>query len=473
MSFTAPSITATIEKGGSLYQAQFSYEQFGEWQGTILRKHLNADGTVEHEIDYPGNWDASIQVRNQSSSSAGNYSTDDSRNLWTVISDVEGGGYIGNWDNLNDDNALLLEPDMEMLGFQVTNYHTSTSRCGGDDTTDDEVRGLFRFLAGQDFFDYDGDCTTGANDTGTTELRDHVLGDIYHSQLIEVGAPDGNVEFSSNNEEAYFRSINNYQAFKTAQQNRRNVIYAGSNSGLIHAFNAETGDEEWAFLPPILIGKLPNIINESLNGSVDGSKGGSNAIFGVDGSPVVHDVFIKGLTPLGTIEESPSWHTILFVPFGRGGSGFTVLDVTNPIVEPAAGPLHMFTVYNDYINNVVHIADHDGDLTSYEYASGQASLTQSEEGQIALNNYNQARQDDGEDTLWTQDTIDDAIADGTFTVETAPVVGDIQTPAPTTNRDNRSSCQGPDPAGADDVDNFLFNGTNSCYTGRTFNFVDI
>ena len=53
--------------------------------------------------------------------------------------------------------ALLLEPDMEMLGFQVTNCHTSTSRCGGDDTTDDEVKGLFRFLAGQGFFDYDRD----------------------------------------------------------------------------------------------------------------------------------------------------------------------------------------------------------------------------------------------------------------------------------------------------------------------------
>ena len=84
---------------------------------------------------------------------------------------------------------------------------------------------------------------------------------------------------------------------------------------MIHAFNAETGDEEWAFLPPILIGKLPNIINESLNGSVDGSNGGSNAIFGVDGSPVVHDVFIKGLTPQGILETSPSWHTILSVSY--------------------------------------------------------------------------------------------------------------------------------------------------------------
>ena len=39
LSFTAPSITATIQEGGSLYQAQFAYEQFGEWQGTILRSH--------------------------------------------------------------------------------------------------------------------------------------------------------------------------------------------------------------------------------------------------------------------------------------------------------------------------------------------------------------------------------------------------------------------------------------------------
>ena len=40
LAFTAPSITATIQEGGSLYQAQFAYEQYGEWQGTILRKNL-------------------------------------------------------------------------------------------------------------------------------------------------------------------------------------------------------------------------------------------------------------------------------------------------------------------------------------------------------------------------------------------------------------------------------------------------
>ena len=439
LSFTAPSITATIEQGGSLYQAQFEYEQYGEWKGTILRKRLFADGRVAHDPNFPGNWNAAEQVRLQSSGSA-DYSGDDSRNLWTVIPDADG-GYIGNWDNLNDDNAELLIPEMEMLGFRLSNYHTTSSTCGGLDTTIDEARGLFRFLAGQDFFDYDGDCTT--NPQGTVELRDHVLGDIYHSQLIEIGAPNASVEFDAQNEEAYFRTINNYQGFINSHQNRRSVVYAGSNSGLLHAFNAETGQEEWAFLPPVLIGKLPTLINSALDGRVGGDKGGSNAIFGVDGSPVVHDVFIKGLEPDGTISTTEDWHTILFVPFGRGGSGFTVLDVTNPIVENGLGPLHMFTVYNDYINNVVYRVDSDGLITSYEYSSGSASLGQSEEGVTALNNYNTAAAADG----------------GTDS-------------ATTTNRDNIQACQTQTELAALGQ-NFKTNGTNSCFEGTTFTFKDI
>ena len=141
-----------------------------------------------------------------------------------------------------------------------------------------------------------------------------MLGDIYHSQLIEIGPPDGNTDFENNNEEAYYRSVKNYQSFKTKHANRKNFVYAGSNSGVLHAINAETGDEEWAFVPPFIAGKFPTIVNEDLDGATEGiaagnPAGGSNAIFGVDGSPVVHDVWIKGLTEDGILEDSESWHT--------------------------------------------------------------------------------------------------------------------------------------------------------------------
>ena len=432
LAFTAPSITATIQQGGSLYQAQFAYEQFGEWKGTILRKTLNADGTVEHDSNAPGNWDAAVQVRSQSSGGPSDPSTSDNRNIWTPLSDPSY-DYIGNWDNVSDTTSSLLEGEMTRLGFELSNYHSSTSNCGGDDTTDDERDGLLRFLAGQDFFDYDGDCNT-------TELREHVLGDIYHSQLIEIGAPDGNTQFTDNNQEAYFRTINNYQAFKSAQQNRRDVLYAGSNSGLLHALNAETGNEEWAFLPPFLVGKLPTLINANLDGKVDGFQGGSNAIFGVDGSPIVHDVFMKGLTPEGDVEVSPSWHTILFQPFGRGGSGFSVLDVTTPLVRDGAGPLHMFTVYNDYINNVVYIMDYDGEVRSEEYYSSSASLSLSEEAEKAQSNLNSAVDTDG--------GLDSGV---------------------TTQQDVIAACQ----SNADATNNFRTDGTASCYIGKTFTFNDI
>ena len=51
-------------------------------------------------------------------------------------------------------------------------------------------------------------------------------------------------------------------------KNRKSIIYAGSNSGILHAINAKTGQEEWAFVPPFIAGKFPNVINPDLDGSV-------------------------------------------------------------------------------------------------------------------------------------------------------------------------------------------------------------
>ena len=66
------------------------------------------------------------------------------------------------------------------------------------------------------------------------------------------------------------------------------------------------------------------MVNQNLNRA---GKGGSNAIYGVDGSvTVVHDMYFKSALD----SSSKKWHTILFVPYGRGGAGFSVLDVTDP-----------------------------------------------------------------------------------------------------------------------------------------------
>ena len=63
LSFSAPSITATIQEGGDLYQGQFEYVKGGEWVGHLMRKEVTSNGTVLHEAD--GNWDAADKVREQ------------------------------------------------------------------------------------------------------------------------------------------------------------------------------------------------------------------------------------------------------------------------------------------------------------------------------------------------------------------------------------------------------------------------
>ena len=429
LAFTAPSITATIQEGGSLYQAQFAYEQFGEWQGTILRKQLNADGTVNHNTDAGnqfGNWSAATVIRGQSTEG----SAQDDRQIWSALQGVP---YRGNWDNFNINNSDAINVLFDQLGYTVQDYYrpasTVCAEIHQDNILGDERIGLINFIKGNDYFDYDGDCNV-------IEVRSHVMGDIYHSQLIEVGAPDANVLFRGTNEEAYYRASNGYQSFASANSNRTNVLYAGSNSGLLHAINAETGREEWAFVPPFIAALLPQIINDELQGEVDGDKGGTNPIFGVDGSPVVHDVFIQGYNNAGELEASKSWRTLLFVPYGRGGAGFSVLDVTNPIPNGDNGPIHMFSVYNDKINETIFVADHEGEITQYEYNSSSSSLLNTSEGELATDNYNEARDADEE-------------------------VGDDVT----TQQDAIAACQ-------TDA-NFKDSGTNSCFIGSSFHYPDL
>ena len=424
LAFTAPSITATIQEGGSLYQAQFAYEQYGEWQGTILRKTLNADGSVDHDMSTPGNWDASVEVQAQAGAGAGA-----NRNIWSAI---EGVDYIGGeyaWNNFHTNYQSDIQIALESLDYTISDYHTSSTDCGAQD----EVAGLILYMRGDDFFNYRGDCSK------IDKTRPHVLGDIYHSQLIEVAEPDGNIDFTDTNEEAYWRSINDYQNYKQSYADRKSVIYAGSNSGMLHAINAKTGQEEWAFIPPPMVGLLPKVINENLNGIVDGNAGGTNSMFGVDGSPVVHDVFIKGLGLDGEWETTKNWHSILFIPYGRGGAGFSVLDVTNTVIKNNQGPMHMFSIFNDSINNRVLHYDHEGLIRTYAYSSSTISASQSKEAKKARKK---------EDKAENADLDLDANGDDY------------------TNRDPIAACQTND----DVSGNFYANGTNACYKGTTFTF---
>ena len=168
-----------------------------------------------------------------------------------------------------------------------TTYITTTSLGVSTAAERDEV---IDFIHGWDAWDWDSDGITN-------EKRDWILGGIIHSRPVVI-----------------------HYASKGYD-----VIYAGGNDGMLHAFRddkgttADDGKELWGFIPPDLLGNLKNF-NSSL---------ASLQIF-VDGSP-------KAWTGTNPITGQPQ--TILIFGERRGGNHYYALDVTDPEV-----PLFLWSI---------------------------------------------------------------------------------------------------------------------------------
>lgn len=128
--------------------------------------------------------------------------------------------------------------------------------------------------------------------------RTHILGDIVNSEAIYVRAP------------VYDYVDAGYSTFKSSNSTRKAMVYVGANDGMLHAFDANTGDELWAYIPKLLHPMLYRLADKYY---------ATNHQFYVDGSPTVGDVYFGG-----------AWHTILVGGFNGGGRGYYALDVTDP-----------------------------------------------------------------------------------------------------------------------------------------------
>jgi hypothetical protein len=311
LTFSTPAVTSEITKDNFIYQSTFSYAPNKQWEGSLKKYQLNSDSTIGNLV-----WDAGSRLNSKSASS---------RQLWTV-------GLSGT--GLNNFTTTY-RSELKTL-FQ-------SSLTSSDAQTDN----LINFVRGVDTYDQDGD-------NNTSEER-YKLNDIYRSQISIVGPPSSSISYTSIYEDSYYRSVNNYSNFINGINcggscaNRKEIALAGSNAGILHAFDTSTGDELWGFIPPSMLNKLPKIISSTPNVT--------NAIYGVDGSPVVKDIYYGG-----------SWRTIAITGLGRGGNSYFAIDITNPL-----SPSHLFTIENDDIGKVVNFWNSSGSKTTYLYSFGSVS----------------------------------------------------------------------------------------------------
>lgn len=147
-----------------------------------------------------------------------------------------------------------------------------------------------------------GDATNEGTAAGKFRVRPSKLGDIVNSSPVFVGAPEFNYR------DTLETGGEAYSDFRRNNIDRQAVLYAGANDGMLHAFNADTGDEVLAFVPGAVFPNLKELSKQSYS-----------HLFYVDGPPNMGDVFFDG-----------SWHTVLAGGLNKGGKGVYALDITDP-----------------------------------------------------------------------------------------------------------------------------------------------
>jgi len=166
--------------------------------------------------------------------------------------------------------------------------------------------------------------------SGAYRARTSLLGDIVNSKPVVVGTPAYQFYDSANP---------GYSAFKSQYANRKNVVFAGANDGMLHAFNGSitpttspattpdpnAGQELFAYIPSFAYGT-------STTASTTGLASLGNPSFThhylVDAPAGEFDVDFGNTYQASS--TTPDWHTILIGGLGKGGKGLYAIDVTDP-----------------------------------------------------------------------------------------------------------------------------------------------
>jgi hypothetical protein len=114
-------------------------------------------------------------------------------------------------------------------------------------------------------------------------------------------------------------------SFAGMHKDRRSIIFVGANDGMIHAIDARTGYEVWAFIPYNLLPKLRTLLDGQAVEQYD---------YFVDSSPKIAEVKIAG-----------AWRSLLLIGEGPGGTFYQAFDVTEAGmgVDPSLGDLGSVT----------------------------------------------------------------------------------------------------------------------------------
>jgi type IV pilus assembly protein PilY1 len=320
-SFSAPTVSINAfnrtQNLNDLYMAVFATELTRKWEGNVKKYAIKAVGSDFSIVDYRG-----IEAVG-----AKGFFTEDSQSIWyksadgalaplggaaALIPDPEADADVPR-RILTDNDAGSLVPLRTFASGLSTTDAKDMFELGAlpddDAVVAAEVSKLVEWLYGQDTYDEypprvddDGKRIDG---NGVTAERKQLMGDPLHSRpaVVVYGAKGADGKPDPNDA----------------------VVYITTNEGLLHAIDARTGKEKWAFAPKDLLYRLDFLRNFSSETSLKDRT--SKLFYGLDGTVRVLRI---DRDKDGPIEASREDRVFIYIGMRRGGSSYFALDVTNP-----------------------------------------------------------------------------------------------------------------------------------------------
>jgi hypothetical protein len=146
------------------------------------------------------------------------------------------------------------------------------------------------------------------------------------------------------------------------------TVFVGANDGMLHAIDAVTGRERWAYVPSMVLSRMKNLAINAL--------------------PFVHDYFVDGAINVSTISSGTK--RVLVGALGAGGKGLYALDISDssrlaPATESAAANNVLWEITPTTLNNAANTSFAN---LGYTYAGPTIAKVNGVDAVIVGNGYN-------------------------------------------------------------------------------------
>lgn len=289
--------SSRVEAGSQVYLSY--YHPLNDW-GQLTASNLVSDASGNVSISAKANWDASCVLTGGSCAATGASNTAQASASRQILS----------WDGTTG------------IAFQYANLAPSQQTAMGGSA--DGVNRV-AYLRG------DRSLELTSSGTGTFRRRDGVLGDIVNSSPAWVGYPSLPYSVAGNDllkATAVAEFGSSYASFVSSNKQRMNVVYSGSNDGLLHGFESGSFDASGKFSTSTtpndgkeVLAYMPEAVVNSIHSAA--------TTLDFSSAQYAHNSFVDTTPATGDLYYGGAWHTWLVSGLGAGGNTAGTINDTS------------------------------------------------------------------------------------------------------------------------------------------------